>query len=179
MSKRILVVEDQEDDRRIIAYLEVAATNSQRSRTARERLQWMAMRRIPIIAVTSHAPIGEEQKARAVGYDDFMLKPFVPEGSPRVQQRVVMWIATMLLAAVSLVGCAQYEAEKQANMAAAAQARVASDDANCRSFGAQPGSPEYEDCRKRFANQHAQETHRQDDLADQMLNANKLGPIGQ
>ena len=90
-----------------------------------------------------------------------------------------MRIATMLLTLVSLVGCAQYDAERQANMAAAAQARAASDDANCRSSGAQPGSPEYEDCRKRFENQHAQETHRQEDLANQMLNANKLGPIGQ
>ncbi len=90
-----------------------------------------------------------------------------------------MRFAAMLLALMSLVGCAQYDAERQANMAAAAQARVASDDASCQSSGAQPGSPEYDDCRRRLENQHAQETHRQQDLANQMLNAHPLGPIGQ
>jgi hypothetical protein len=90
-----------------------------------------------------------------------------------------MRFAALLLALMFLVGCAQYDAERQANMAAAAQARTASDDASCRSSGAQPGSPGYEDCRRRLENQHAQETHRQQDLANQMLNAQKLGPIGQ
>jgi hypothetical protein len=85
----------------------------------------------------------------------------------------------MLLALMSLAGCAQYDAERQANLAAAAQERAASDDANCRSSGAQPGSPQYEDCRRRYENQHAQETHRQNDVANQLLNATKLGPIGQ
>jgi hypothetical protein len=90
-----------------------------------------------------------------------------------------MRFAMVFLALGTLVGCAQYDAERQANLAATAQARVASDDATCRSSGAQPKSPEYEDCRRRYANQHAQETRRQNDLANQMLNANKLGPIGQ
>ena len=90
-----------------------------------------------------------------------------------------MRFAALLLALTSLVGCAQYDAERQANLAAAAQAQTASDDASCRSSGAQPGSPAYDDCRRRFANQHAQGTHRQEDLANQMLNATKLGPIGQ
>ena len=90
-----------------------------------------------------------------------------------------MRFAAMLLALMSLAGCAQYDAERQANLDAAAQARAASDDASCRSSGAKPGSPQYEDCRRRYENQHAQETHRQQDLANQMLNATKLGPIGQ
>ena len=85
-----------------------------------------------------------------------------------------MRFAAMLVALVSLAGCAQYDAARQANLAAAAQARAASDDANCRSSGAQPGSPAYEDCRKRLENQHAQESHRQDRLANEMLNT----PIG-
>jgi hypothetical protein len=80
-----------------------------------------------------------------------------------------MRFATMLVALVSLVGCAQYDAARQANLAAAAQAQTASDDASCRSSGAQPGTPAYDDCRKRLENQHAQESHRQDRLANEML----------
>jgi two-component system, cell cycle response regulator DivK len=33
------------------------------------------LRHIPIIAVTSHAMVGDEQKARRTGCDDFMAKP--------------------------------------------------------------------------------------------------------
>jgi len=33
---------------------------------------------IPIIAVTSYALSGDEQKARAVGCDDFVPKPYSP-----------------------------------------------------------------------------------------------------
>jgi hypothetical protein len=90
-----------------------------------------------------------------------------------------MRFATVFLALGLLASCAQYDSARQENLAATAQARTASDDAACRSSGAQPNSPEYEDCRRRYANQHAQETHRQNDLANQMLNANKPGPIGQ
>jgi hypothetical protein len=76
----------------------------------------------------------------------------------------------MLVALLSLAGCAQYDAARQANLAAAAQAQTAADDASCRSSGAQPGSPAYDDCRKRLENQHAQASHRQDRLANEMLN---------
>jgi len=88
-----------------------------------------------------------------------------------------MRFAAMLVALVSLAGCAQYDAARQANLAAAAQAQTASDDASCRSSGAQPGTPAYDDCRKRLENQHAQETHRQDRLANEMLNT-PLGAMG-
>jgi two-component system cell cycle response regulator DivK len=37
-----------------------------------------ALRSIPIIAVTSFAPSGEEKKARASGCDDYVPKPFSP-----------------------------------------------------------------------------------------------------
>jgi hypothetical protein len=88
-----------------------------------------------------------------------------------------MRFATVLAMLVCLAGCAQYDAERQANLAAAAQARTAADDATCRSSGAQPGSPEYADCRKRYANQHAQDTDRQHRLADEML-MTPVGPMG-
>src|SRR3954462_5706169 len=37
-----------------------------------------ALRSIPIIAVTSHAMDGGEEKARAAGCDDFVAKPYSP-----------------------------------------------------------------------------------------------------
>jgi len=85
----------------------------------------------------------------------------------------------MLLALLLLAGCEQYDAQRQANLTAAAQARSASDDAKCQSSGLKPGTPEYDDCRKRYENQHAQEAHQQNDLANQMLNAHTLRQIGQ
>jgi two-component system cell cycle response regulator DivK len=37
-----------------------------------------ALNAIPIIAVTSYALSGDEQKARAAGCDDFVAKPYSP-----------------------------------------------------------------------------------------------------
>jgi hypothetical protein len=80
-----------------------------------------------------------------------------------------MRIAAMLAALTCLAGCAQYDAVRNENLAAASRERVAADDAACRPSGA-PGSPAYDDCRKRWANQHASETaHRQNRLAEQMM----------
>ncbi len=90
-----------------------------------------------------------------------------------------MRFAALLLALMSLAGCAQYDAERAANLAATQQAQTAADDAACRSSGAQPGTPAYDDCRRRYANQHAQTSRSQENLANQMLNAQKIGPIGQ
>jgi two-component system, cell cycle response regulator DivK len=106
MSKRILVVEDQEDDRQIIRdmlaatdYEIVEAENGEQALAAvaiqRPDLILMdiqlpiidsyeatrrikddpALRSIPIIAVTSYAPSGEEQKARAAGCDEYPYSP--------------------------------------------------------------------------------------------------------
>ena len=91
-----------------------------------------------------------------------------------------MRFAAAFLMLALLAGCAQYDAAREANLAAAAQARTAADDSACRSSGAQPGSPAYDDCRKRLENQHAQETQSQGRLANEMLNsAPPIGPIGQ
>ncbi len=36
---------------------------------------YQELKRIPVIAITSHALIGEEKKAREVGCDDYLTKP--------------------------------------------------------------------------------------------------------
>ncbi len=36
---------------------------------------YQELKRIPVIAITSHAMIGEEKKAREVGCDDYLTKP--------------------------------------------------------------------------------------------------------
>jgi len=51
-------------------------------------------------------------------------------------------------------GTAGYNQAQQAQAQAAATA--ASDDAQCRSYGAEPGSPSYIQCRMNFDNQRAQ-----------------------
>ena len=109
MSKRILVVEDQEDNRQILrdllasadldvveawdgeAALTVAA--SQRPDLILMDIQLPgidgyeatrrikadpALRAIPIIAVTSYALSGDEDKARDAGCDAYVAKPYSP-----------------------------------------------------------------------------------------------------
>src|SRR5215470_17115740 len=104
MSKRILVVEDQADNRQIIRDVlaptdyeiteaeALAAIAKKRpdlilmdiqlpimdGYEATRRIKVDAWRSIPIIAVTSYALSGEEKKARAAGCDDYVPKPFSP-----------------------------------------------------------------------------------------------------
>jgi len=109
MSKRVLVVEDQEDNRQILrdllasAGLEMieagdgpaglAAAGSERPDLILMDIQLPGMdgyevtrrikadptlRAIPIIAVTSYALSGDEDKARAAGCDAYVTKPFSP-----------------------------------------------------------------------------------------------------
>ena len=110
MSKRILVVEDQEDNRRIMrdllaasGYASIEATTGDEglAMAAREvpdlilmdiQLPGMdgyevtrrikadpALAHIPIIAVTSYALSGDDQKAFAAGCDGYVTKPFSPK----------------------------------------------------------------------------------------------------
>lgn len=109
MTKRILVIEDQEDNRRILRDLlssvgyelieaengedGVAAAAADRpdlilmdiqlplldgyEATRRIKAQ-SALSAIPIIAVTSYALSGDEDKARAAGCEGYITKPFSP-----------------------------------------------------------------------------------------------------
>ena len=109
MSKLILVVEDQEDNRQIIRDLlsstdyqitEVVNGEQALAAVAKQRPDLVlmdiqlpimdgyeatrrikadpALRSIPIIAITSYALSGEDEKARSAGCDDYMAKPYSP-----------------------------------------------------------------------------------------------------
>jgi two-component system cell cycle response regulator DivK len=109
MTKRILVVEDQEDNMQIMRdllgatdYEMMEAENGAQAllKVAQQRPDLIlmdiqlpildgyeatrrikadpALQSIPIIAVTSYALSGDEQKARAAGCNDFVAKPFSP-----------------------------------------------------------------------------------------------------
>ena len=109
MSKKILVVEDTEDNRQILRDLLSAAGYDMieahdgaegvaRAGEHRPDLILMdiqmpvmdgyeatrrikadpALKAIPVIAVTSYALSGDEEKARTAGGDDYITKPFSP-----------------------------------------------------------------------------------------------------
>ena len=90
-----------------------------------------------------------------------------------------MRFAVILVVLTSLAGCAQYDEARNANLAAAAQNQVAADDANCRSSDRQPGSPAYDDCRRRLANEHASGTRGYQRMLDAMTGDSALKPFGQ
>ena len=90
MSKRILVVEDQQTENGEQALTAIAKQRPDLilmdiqlpimdGYTATNQIKAdPALRSIPIIAVTSYALSGEEKKARAAGCDDYVPKPFSP-----------------------------------------------------------------------------------------------------
>jgi len=109
MSKKILVVEDTEDNRQILRDLLTAAGYDMieahdgvegvaKAREHRPDLILMdiqmpvmdgyeatrrikadpALKAIPVVAVTSYALSGDEDKARAAGCDGYVAKPFSP-----------------------------------------------------------------------------------------------------
>jgi hypothetical protein len=69
----------------------------------------------------------------------------------------------------TLSGCAQYEAQRQAEADARALAMDSSDDSRCQSYGAPKGSPNYVQCRMNLDNQHAQERQQRVAIASQNL----------
>ena len=108
MGKRILVVEDQEDNRRILrdllasaGYEMIEAENGEEAirraalipdlilmdiqlpeldgyEATRRIKANPQLRHIPIIVVTSYALSGDEEKARAAGCDAYVAKPYSP-----------------------------------------------------------------------------------------------------
>jgi outer membrane biogenesis lipoprotein LolB len=64
-------------------------------------------------------------------------------------------IIVACIAALTLAGCAEYEARQQERANAQAAAMNANDDAQCQSYGAAPGSPAYIQCRMNLDNQRA------------------------
>ena len=108
MSKRILVVEDQEDNRRILRDLlssagfeTIEAENGELAIAAAQQHPDLilmdiqlpvldgyeatrriksdpTLRDIPVIVVTSYALSGDEEKARAAGCDAYVTKPYSP-----------------------------------------------------------------------------------------------------
>ncbi len=109
MSKRILVIEDQEDNRRIVrdlltsaGYEMIEAGTGEEGlslaeanppdlilmdiqlpgmdgyETTRRIKAHPALRRVPVIAVTSYALSGDDAKALAAGCDAYVTKPFSP-----------------------------------------------------------------------------------------------------
>ena len=99
MSKRILVIEDQEDNRRIVRDLLTSVSYEvNEAETGRPSLILMdiqlpgidgyeatrrikanpALRHIPIIVITSYALSGDDVKAFDAGCDDYLAKPYDP-----------------------------------------------------------------------------------------------------
>lgn len=73
----------------------------------------------------------------------------------RIKREMLAACASLLLAGVVLSACANPERVRAREEAAQAE-REAKNDAQCRSNGAEPGSPAYEQCRERIAAQHAE-----------------------
>lgn len=82
-------------------------------------------------------------------------------------------------AMIALAGCAQYDEMRSANLAAAQQERVATEEAACRENGVQPGSQAYADCRKEMLRQRQKSAYRQEEVARDMLNESHLRPYGE
>lgn len=90
-----------------------------------------------------------------------------------------MRLAVALVILTALAGCAQYDEARNANLAAAAQEQVAADDAKCQDSGLKPGSPDYEECRKRLAEQNARGTRGYQRMLNVMENDRGGRPFGQ
>jgi two-component system, cell cycle response regulator DivK len=100
MTKRILVVEDQEDLRAILrdllstseytvveAIMDIQLPVLDGYDATRQIKALPGCPAIPIIAVSSFAMKGDEEKARASGCDDYVTKPYSPVDLLRRVQR--------------------------------------------------------------------------------------------
>ena len=67
-----------------------------------------------------------------------------------------MRIITPCILVLALSGCAAYQQRQLEQAQAQAAAQAANDDAQCRSYGAEPGSSVYVQCRMNLDNQRAQ-----------------------
>lgn len=75
-------------------------------------------------------------------------------------------VGALIALAITKNGCAEYQAQR-------AQAMADNDDAQCQSYGAQPGSPAYIQCRMNLDNQRAQ---MRTAIASQMLSRSAPQP---
>jgi hypothetical protein len=74
----------------------------------------------------------------------------------------------LVLTALLLVGCTDPATEQAAAAQARANAQTA-DDAQCRSYGVQPGSPGYVQCRMNLDNARMQDLQQRRALAAEIL----------
>ena len=65
-------------------------------------------------------------------------------------------LSAIILTGLLLASCAQMEARRQAEAQNEANMIASNEDATCRSYGAEPGTPAYIQCRMNFSNQRAQ-----------------------
>jgi hypothetical protein len=77
----------------------------------------------------------------------------VPVASLRPLKGITMMTQTALCAAVFLSGCANFQARMEAQRQAKIAAKNADDDAQCRNYGAMPGTQTYTGCRMMIAMQ--------------------------
>jgi hypothetical protein len=90
--------------------------------------------------------------------------------------RRAVWRVLPILAICFLAGCASKTPEQLAQEQAQAQAEgAAADDAKCRSYGIQPGTPEFERCLTKLADLRAQREY--SDRAA-MMNRLQMKPAG-
>ncbi len=89
-----------------------------------------------------------------------------------------MRLAAVFVLVTFLGGCAQYDEARNANLETAGRQQVAADEANCRSAG-EPGTPAYEDCRKRLAEQNARGARGYQRMLNVMENDRGGRPFGQ